>query len=164
MDVCCHLLYIRVTNKMSVSNVESKIVHCWNCSHGPAEWTGKTNGAILPLTGLKKLKKESCGTSLVMVLTVPLPLCFCFFLMVFTVTSLPFCQSILQLDTNQAKLMSHCQFPACKHIQWRQCKPASHYFFLCNMMVLLTPHSPRSLAPRMRKGLLNLAPISFCMF
>lgn len=61
------------------------------------------NSTSSPLTGLKKLKKESCGTSLVTVLTVPLPLCFCFFLIVFTVISLPFSQSILQLDTQNLK-------------------------------------------------------------
>lgn len=49
------------------------------------------------MSGLKKLKKESLGTCLVMVLTVPRPLCFCFFLMVFTVTFLPFFQSMAHL-------------------------------------------------------------------
>lgn len=73
------------------------------------DWGKQTSSIILPLTGLKKLKKESWGTSLVMVLTVPLPLCFCFFLIVFTVTSLPFCQSILHLDKKQERLMSHGQ-------------------------------------------------------
>lgn len=110
MDVCCHLLYIRHTNKMEVSNVESEVLHY---SQGHSEWTEKQPfpfSVILPLTGLKKLKKESCGTSLVMVLTVPLPLCFCFFLIVFTVTSLPFCQSILQLDKNQNKTCHNVSF------------------------------------------------------
>ena len=46
---------------------------------------------------MKKLKKESLGTVLVTVLTVPRPLCFCFFLMVLNVTFLPFVQSIVQL-------------------------------------------------------------------
>ena len=51
-----------------------------------------------PLIGLKKLKKESLGTCFVTVRTVPRPLCFCFFLIVFTVTSFPLCQSIWQLE------------------------------------------------------------------
>lgn len=51
--------------------------------------------------GLKKLKKESLGTCLVMTLAVPLPLCFCFFLIVLTVTSLPLCQSISHLPTGE---------------------------------------------------------------
>lgn len=58
---------------------------------------------ISPLTGLKKLKKESLGTCLVTVRTVPRPLCFCFFLMVFTVTSFPLCQSIWQLERGSIK-------------------------------------------------------------
>lgn len=57
----------------------------------------------LPLMGLKKLKKESCGICLVTVRVVPLPLCFCFFLMVFTVTSLPFCQQIWHLGEDKEK-------------------------------------------------------------
>lgn len=52
---------------------------------------------FLPSGGVKKLKKESLGTVLVTVLTVPRPLCFCFFLIVFNVTFLPFVQSIVQL-------------------------------------------------------------------
>lgn len=51
----------------------------------------------LPSGGVKKLKKESLGTVLVTVLTVPRPLCFCFFLMVFNVTFLPFVQLIVHL-------------------------------------------------------------------
>lgn len=51
----------------------------------------------LPSGGVKKLKKESLGTVLVTVLTVPRPLCFCFFLMVFNVTFLPLVQLIVQL-------------------------------------------------------------------
>lgn len=51
-----------------------------------------------PLSGLKKLKKESLGTCLVIVLTVPRPLCFCFFLMVLTVTFFPFFQSMVHLQ------------------------------------------------------------------
>lgn len=51
----------------------------------------------LPSGGVKKLKKESLGTVLVTVLTVPRPLCFCFFLMVFNVTFLPFVQLMAQL-------------------------------------------------------------------
>lgn len=43
------------------------------------------------------MKKESLGTVLVTVLTVPRPLCFCFFLIVFRVMFLPFVQSIVQL-------------------------------------------------------------------
>lgn len=46
---------------------------------------------------MKKLKKESLGTVLVTVLTVPRPLCFCFFLIVFNVTFLPLVQLIVQL-------------------------------------------------------------------
>lgn len=57
---------------------------------------GNVVGA-LPSGGVKKLKKESLGTVLVTVLTVPRPLCFCFFLMVFNVTFLPFVQLIVQL-------------------------------------------------------------------
>lgn len=56
---------------------------------------------ILPSGGVKKLKKESLGTVLVTVLTVPRPLCFCFFLIVFNVTFLPFTQSIVQLRQKQ---------------------------------------------------------------
>lgn len=52
----------------------------------------------LPSGGVKKLKKESFGTVLVTVLTVPRPLCFCFFLMVFNVTFFPLVQLIVQLD------------------------------------------------------------------
>lgn len=51
-----------------------------------------------PFRGLKKLKKDSLGTCLVMVRTVPRPLCFCFFLMVLTVTFFPFFQSIVHLQ------------------------------------------------------------------
>lgn len=51
-----------------------------------------------PLSGLKKLKNESLGTCLVIVLTVPRPLCFCFFLIVLTVTFFPFFQSIVHLQ------------------------------------------------------------------
>ncbi|KAF3859648.1 hypothetical protein F7725_022047 [Dissostichus mawsoni] len=40
------------------------------------------NISALPSGGVKKLKKESLGTVLVTVLTVPRPLCFCFFLIV----------------------------------------------------------------------------------
>lgn len=58
---------------------------------------------LSPLTGLKKLKKESLGSCLVTVRTVPRPLCFCFFLMVFTVTSFPLCQSIWQLERGSIK-------------------------------------------------------------
>uniref|UniRef100_A0A663M631 Uncharacterized protein n=1 Tax=Athene cunicularia TaxID=194338 RepID=A0A663M631_ATHCN len=53
----------------------------------------------LPFIGLKKLKKESLGTCLVIVRTVPRPLCFCFFLIVLTVTFFPFFQSIVHLKT-----------------------------------------------------------------
>lgn len=51
----------------------------------------------VPSGGVKKLKKESLGTVLVIVLTVPRPLCFCFFLIVFNVTFLPFVHSIVEL-------------------------------------------------------------------
>lgn len=119
------------------------------------------------LTGLKKLKKESCGTSLVMVLTVPLPLCFCFFLILFTVTSLPFCQSILQLEKNQEKkvctTLSAYFHPVNLYSEDKTSQPSS-LFIQILVTLLLTPHSPLSLAPRMRKGQQNLAPISFCMF
>lgn len=54
-----------------------------------------------PFSGLKKLKNESLGTCLVIVLTVPRPLCFCFFLIVLTVTFFPFFQSIVHLGTSQ---------------------------------------------------------------
>lgn len=50
-----------------------------------------------PFNGLKKLKNESLGTCLIIVLTVPRPLCFCFFLIVLTVTFFPFFQSIVHL-------------------------------------------------------------------
>ena len=47
------------------------------------------------------MKKESLGTVLVTVLTVPRPLCFCFFLMVFSVTFFPLVQSITQLRSRK---------------------------------------------------------------
>ena len=62
---------------------------CVTWSHNPAH---------SPFSGLKKLKKESLGTCLVIVLTVPRPLCFCFFLMVLTVTFFPFFQSMVHLQ------------------------------------------------------------------
>jgi hypothetical protein len=69
--------------------------------------------AGLPLSGLKKLKKDSVGTCLLMVLTVPRPLCFCFFLMVFTVTFFPFFQSIAHLGEH-----SHCDTLQDRHQLW----------------------------------------------
>lgn len=49
------------------------------------------------------MKKESLGTVLVTVLTVPRPLCFCFFLIVFNVTFFPFVQSIVHLLEEKKK-------------------------------------------------------------
>jgi len=57
--------------------------------------------AILPSGGLKKLKNESFATCFDTVRTVPRPLCFCFFLIVFTVTFLPFTQSIWHLENEK---------------------------------------------------------------
>lgn len=73
--------------------------------------------------------------------------------------SLPFCQSILQLDLikKQAKVLSliNISFPAFQSV------PETD---VCSVMMFLTPHSPLSLAPQMRKDLLNLALISSCTF
>lgn len=71
-----------------------------------------------PLTGLKKLKKESLGTCLVTVRTVPRPLCFCFFLIVFTVTSFPLCQSIWQLEKGGVRRSERRQ----KKLKVRKCQ------------------------------------------
>lgn len=60
------------------------------------------DAAHSPFSGLKKLKKESLGTCLVTVLTVPRPLCFCFFLIVLTVTFFPFFQSMTHLRRQTA--------------------------------------------------------------
>lgn len=93
------IIYTRLTNSPfsgTARTEEKKLVRSKNKSkrrlYGPSN--------ILPSGGVKKLKKESLGTVLVTVLTVPRPLCFCFFLIVFNVTFLPFTQSIVHLRKN----------------------------------------------------------------
>ena len=63
----------------------------------PTHKGGPANVQYLPSGGAKKLKKESFVTVLVTVRLVPRPLCFCVFLITFTVTFLPFFQSIVHL-------------------------------------------------------------------
>lgn len=77
----------------------SQGAHSWELSQcGEGTTSHSTECPCPPFKGLKKLKKDSLGTCLVMVRTVPRPLCFCFFLMVLTVTFFPFFQSIVHLQ------------------------------------------------------------------
>lgn len=100
---------------------------------------------VLPSGGEKKLKKESLGTVLVTVLTVPRPLCFCFFLMVFNVTFFPLTQSTVHLKTESVSNVTNVVKAN------RESQGLSR-----------TPCSPWSLARRKRRDPTRLAQTSFC--
>ena len=58
--------------------------------------SAKPDASIVPVGGVRKLKNDSVCTSLVTTRMVPRFLCFCLFFTIFTVTFLPFFQSIVQ--------------------------------------------------------------------
>jgi len=78
-----------------------------------ANWTSTAdvlNVVNSPCGGAKKLKNESFCTVFITVRLVPRPLCFCTFFTTFTVTFLPFFQSIVHLAQHQTYSNNVCYY------------------------------------------------------